>query len=456
MSNTTTAQKLAASDLDPSFGEAGIKPITDPENPALNLTIFSCGINAEDQKIYVSCDSSSYPHSRTPYIVRLLPDGQIDTTFGLNGYASPPLGDPQKHQSLLTGTFVFGTNGDVTCMGSVTTLDFQHVYIGATRLTASGSVDTAFGDNGFEVYWLPSSHQIDSAEKLRNIQSDTTFRSMSEAYTTRGVTRQADGKILFLALLMDRPHTAAYLARIDTNGKLDTSFGPNGNGLVPIEDAATLPPYAMQYWTYSVDRTGGLTIMGTQTHDTNQTTKAVVFRYDANGTLDATFNGSGVVFIEDGTADYSGVDVKTLDDGAVIILLNHRTRSPLDHRTQVVKLLATGERDQAFNGGKPVTIDFPLFSYYAYSLILDESKRIITSGNKVEKKSGVNEIIMGCQARLLPNGALDSNFGEQGTASYEKFTELVANIVQNRKDILAIGQYRSGAKAAHVIGKFIG
>lgn len=74
------------------------------------------------------------------YIIRLLPDGSIDTGFGLNGLSS--------FAEFSAKTINIQSDGTIVMGGDVGADLFQLRQMGLSRLLSDGTVDTAFGSNG--------------------------------------------------------------------------------------------------------------------------------------------------------------------------------------------------------------------------------------------------------------------------------------------------------------------
>lgn len=153
-------------------------------------------------KIVVSCGS---------VVVRLMPDGSMDYSFGTGGFAT------------LTHYFngmAIQNDGKILLAGGNNEFVVQ-------RLDTLGSVDNSFGNGGVVI----------------------TLRCFNNSYyspVARWVLQQADGRIL--AGGSARYGTNAdygdfAIARYNSNGTPDTSFGQNMPGLYGTTAPQVLPPY---------------------------------------------------------------------------------------------------------------------------------------------------------------------------------------------------------------------
>ena len=104
------------------------------------------------------------------------------------------------------------------------------------------------------------------------------------------VAVQPDGKILVAGntpvVTNSGTSYAAFLARYNTNGSLDTSF--SGDGVI-------LTPRTNAYSTFNglaIESDGKIVVAGIATNASDQFGLA---RYNSDGTLDTTFSGDGMV-----------------------------------------------------------------------------------------------------------------------------------------------------------------
>ncbi len=144
--------------------------------------------------------------------VRLLPDGQVDTSFGDNGatiVAVIPAANTvcnsialQPDGSIVMGRYIINT------VDSVAARRFA-----AAQLLSNGLVDTSFGDNGFKY--------IDTIMPVGNSYDDECS----------SIALQPDGKIVMGGYTRFVYFAAA---RLLSNGQLDTSFGINGSLYLPV------------------------------------------------------------------------------------------------------------------------------------------------------------------------------------------------------------------------------
>jgi len=236
-------------------------------------------------------------------VVRLNSDGTIDTSFANNGTAVIDFGDSSDFaKSMIVqddGSIVvagFSDNGGDLSDYSKTN-DFAMV-----RLLQGGSLDESFGQSG---YVLTDFGDSDYASE---------------------VVIQADGKILVAGFGYMFPEgypvdfPAMLLARYNTNGTLDTTFGSNGytfhNSGIRNEHgkAIALTPEGQILMTGDV-------YVGAKTSSNNLSTNGDydigIIRFNTDGSLDESFGNNGLITIDaQGNESVENIHVK--DDQIIV------------------------------------------------------------------------------------------------------------------------------------------
>ncbi|HEY0009454.1 MAG TPA: fibronectin type III domain-containing protein, partial [Tepidisphaeraceae bacterium] len=200
---------------------------------------------SEDGQLLIATTASS-GGSRGVLLVRLDGEtGQADTSFGINGFsflsAEIPDGAGGDRLFANVGDMALQPDGKIVLVGLVAHNRFEggisllSKSSGALRLNADGTLDTSFGDGGLRSIPLAGQREAPWAEhELTDYQRETA----------RSVLIQPDGSII-LAGSMTRyfvfdPSQGSlgrrelgrdlYIAKLDADGDLDTSFGDEGSG----------------------------------------------------------------------------------------------------------------------------------------------------------------------------------------------------------------------------------
>lgn len=91
--------------------------------------------------------------------------------------------------------------------------------------------------------------------------------------------------------------------RYDSDGSLDTTF--DGDGIM-VHDAAAGASFNDEGLAIAVDSSGRILVSGSSSNGSN--TDMVIWRYNSDGSLDATFGGDGIV-VHNGAAGGDGTDI---------------------------------------------------------------------------------------------------------------------------------------------------
>ena len=227
----------------PDYGTEMVPPVvTSPPNqafPGADSTVYGLTVQADNRTIIVG-EFLSYNATPRNRIARLNVNGSIDTSFnpgsGANGFigAIAPNG---------TGQYIIG--GGFTSYNSVPRAR-------VARINGSGGLDTTFssglGPNG-SVWAIV-------------VQPDGKAIIAGEFTTVNGTTRQR-------------------IARLNTNGSLDTTFDPTANGPDGTVWALALQP-------------DGKILIGGEFLMTGGTLRGGIARLNSDGTLDTGFDpGAG-------------------------------------------------------------------------------------------------------------------------------------------------------------------
>jgi uncharacterized delta-60 repeat protein len=157
-------------------------------------------------------------------LIRLDQDGAMDTSFGVGGAAALPMAFVAQH-------FVIESSGDIALIGTVTRPDGSSAAV--ARLTSDGQPDPSFGTNGLVVLPTP----VD--------RSGNPLTSLSPG----GLAIQPNGAIVLTvrcgpaASGPESIFTSSVLERVTASGVPDTSFGQNGQMLIGLgETVGTFDP----------------------------------------------------------------------------------------------------------------------------------------------------------------------------------------------------------------------
>lgn len=207
------------------------------------------------------------------------------------------------------------------------------------------------------------------------------------------------------------------LIRLKPDGTLDSSFGDAGVlAATSLQLGVEFDEMKVMSMTFQSD--GMLLvsagIRSSRTHESNW----VLFRLDAGGELDTTFNASGVVILGEQPSLASYFDSRKLlvvaKDGAIFATDRRESLAP-DPDTIIAKVLANGKLDPTFGQDGLLTISGNVHKVID-DLAFDGEGRLVLVGQaeKLPPRS-IHDPARGFITRYLANGTLDSSFGTAGS-----------------------------------------
>jgi uncharacterized delta-60 repeat protein len=251
-----------------------------------------------------------------------------------------------------------------------------HVEVLETRIVPSaGDFDTSFANNGVALV------------------------SGVNAQLMKDMVQQADGKIIAAGRANANSTQEFGLSRFNPDGSLDLSFGVNGHVVTDLGLRDEINGVALQ-------SDGKIVAVGvTRFFDV-----WVVARYNANGSLDPTFGSGGFVTTDLLPGTEVPYDVAVQPDGK-IVAVGHAEAGGGVTRFAVVRYNLDGSLDTTFNGsGFVLTADFGNSIAYPTKVLLQPDAKIVALGHS--SLSGGNTSF--ATARYNANGTLDASFGTNG------------------------------------------
>ena len=267
-------------------------------------------------------------------LVRYLPDGTLDTSFGDGGKVVTDLKRPDTAiQRAIPYAATLQQNGKIVVAGFryvSDALDSQQLVV--IRYTSLGKLDTTFGVGGFFSLETGTSVAYDAvvepdgkiavAGKLGYdtlLLRLTSEGNLDRAFGTGGiVTHPLGGEEASVALAENNRYLLASggdLARFNQDGTLDTSFNPRFEGNYKATTLALQTDGRMVVGATRVASYGsGLT---SQTSPVSQY-EIVIQRFLEDGTVDTSFGRDGVVVIGEGGSRAMS-DLAVQPDGKIVV-----------------------------------------------------------------------------------------------------------------------------------------
>ncbi len=291
--------------------------------------------------------------------------GDLDRTFGGDGTVVTDVGGDDYPSDV-----VVQRDGKIVVVG-VSFLPIGSAFV-VTRYTASGALDRTFGDGGI---------------------SRPDFGGLGWGMA---VASQADGKIV-VAGQGTRPggNFDFVLARYNADGSLDASF--DGDGRVFTDFGYSDGAYGL-----AIQPDGKIVAVGNaRSGSSRDTNEFGVARYNPDGSLDTTFDGDGKVLTAFTPLTDVAVDAVVQPDGKIVVggYAGFSFTPPHNPRYALARYNADGSLDAGFDGDGKVESSS---GTYTEDLALQGDGKILLAGNGI--------------TRYNRNGSVDSSFGEGGKA----------------------------------------
>ncbi|MFN8487969.1 MAG: hypothetical protein U0350_10275 [Caldilineaceae bacterium] len=373
-----------------------------------------------DGKLVVAVAGSYGVLSRGNFdLVRLLPNGAMDTAFGNHGHATLDLQDPQGES---VNTVAILPDEKILVTGNLRTDDDPVVM----RWNSNGTLDTTLDGNGWRLLNPPQDHRL---------ASFTAFL-------------QPDGKLVLAGttyLFQNQPHQLA-LVRLTNAGAFDPTFAAAGQFLFsPGNSGAN---------AVAVQPDGKILVGGYTSHDSKDAVSDwALLRYNPDGALDPTFNGAGEIIT--GFNSIRGnawiKDLTLQPDGKIVVA--GRIDGPQE-AASVVRYNVDGALDPTFGAQGVLSPTLALMlDETRHPLALQPDGKMVVGGNRyIDSKDSFSLV------RLLPDGALDPTFGNTGqvTTAFDQAAQLKALALQPDGKIVAVGYFfdRTTYASAFVILRY--
>lgn len=305
-------------------------------------------------------------------VLKYKSNGTLDAAFGNGGRASLPATSIDK----VAGMVVL-PNGKIVIGGSssVDTGTGFKLHFSLLRFTPDGLVDSTFGTGGKVVY--PSlSDDRDSMAAL---------------------SLQVDGKFVMAGDTGNPTPNTVVVLRANSDGSLDSTFDGDGIKLIPI-GSSSISDYAAGSL---IQPDGKIVIVG-NAWETGR--DVLLIRLNDDGTFDQGFGGDGIITTRIlGQASF-GYAVALQADGKLVVA------GGVLSAFLVVRFNANGSLDTTFDNDGLNYMSFGGTRSYPSSLAIQKNGRIVLGGY-ADGPSTTDHFAL---ARFTVDGALDTSFGGDG------------------------------------------
>jgi len=344
-------------------------------------------------------------------LARFNADGSIDRSFGVDGKVTTDMGSGLRQEEALA--VAIQSDGKIVVVGDAA-IDTAPPAprlpstFAIARYNSDGSLDTGFGTGG---------------RVSGNVNG-----------IARAVAIQPDGKIVLagdfeIALSNGTFASDIVIARFNANGSLDLPFGTSGTGQV----ATDIGSAANSGRNVVLQPNGAIVVSGTPQCSQPGCIHTDVVRYNANGTLDASFGSGGKLTLAD--VDVGQGLVRQTDGKLVLVGTIVQATAPATSRHVLMRRLADGSADPGFGTGGTAGTTLSE-SASANGVALQADGKVVVVGTRAFSPNA-NFIV----ARYHGDGSLDTGFANAGALSIDffGFTDIGENVLVQPDGRIVVG-----------------
>lgn len=348
-----------------------------------------CSAIQADGKIIVA-GTSHFNQNSILSACRYNVDGSIDTTFGTSGFFKL---NTQLYDGINTievdanGKILLGLNNSATVI----------------RLNNNGTFDSTFGSGGFAIITSTFSSVADI-----KILPDNSILVAGNIFVNSGTVTS----------------TNFMLAKLNANGTLATTFGTNG--ITTLTSTANYD----QLFLVDAQADGKIVTIGNFSNGTNNR-DTVIFKTNANGILDTSFNTTGVFTIGIPNTDDVPVGLQIQNDGKILFAMNYE----LNNKAYVVRITPAGLVDSSFDSDGIIYLNTSLINSVGALKVLS-NQQILVGGTKENTTADFTLL------KYNSNGSLNTTFGTNGKVTSDFFNNhdvLSGLLISNDNYLIATG-----------------
>lgn len=399
----------------------------------------------------------------------LFSQGGLDKTFASTGKIVRSI---TPGFDFTTATAV-QTDGKILVTGYVSNGSVDFMLL---RFNMNGTLDTAFGDSGTVISDFGKSEiamamvlqpdgkiilagqanpvsNADFALARYNTDGslDATFGNGGMATAAIGqyddiaqaITLQSDGRIVVAGYSGAYPNYDFSLARFKANGIIDSSFSSDGRIIMPIGTGSDIAT------AVKIQANGKIVVAGRFVAKGEY--DIAVVRLHPDGSLDFDFGSTGVIRTSIGSVDDMGSAIAIQPDQKIIVGGSANTGSYSDFA--IVRYDTAGALDNSFSGDGKQTIAIGSDNDGANAMALQPDGKIMLGG--FAKIGMYNQFAL---ARVDADGTIDSTFGHHGKTSFAMGNNndmVLAMALQSDGKIIAAGFSNNGSNYDLALARYI-
>jgi uncharacterized delta-60 repeat protein len=380
--------------LDNTFGTNG-KVITDLSSSSTDYAYD--GIRLADDKILVA-GLTNFSGSDNNLLIKYLPNGQLDTSFGINGISIIKFGNDRSQVRKIATQ----SDGKIILAGrSSASLT---AYATIARINSDGTLDTTFGTNGY-------------TKKVSGSESDI-----------QSLIILPDDKIIVVGYVLNN-NADIQVIKLNADGSYDNSFGTNGIAVINFD--------SLSQRAFCSVMNGDKILIGGVVYNPNES--SLLLQLNPNGSIDNSFGVNGYSYAQFGSNPYNRYDrflsIKIFENK--IYGVGSRAVDSFNNSINLAKFTIDGLLDTSFSDDGKLLIDTSSKIDFINDLNILQDNSILLAGVSSTSSSSSGLLI-----KLKPDGNYKINFGVNGIISSANFTT-IQKVIINETNIIAIGNINS-------------
>ena len=350
--------------LDDAYGESGVSILSDINAKQI---VNTTSIDSNDTLWVAGIDDDT---NAKPFIGAITDQAALFTNFNSTGYLTvDEITEASNDKSMKLIQLSNGAQAGKYMLASTAETNGV-IKLVLTRFTSTGAIDTSFSETGHKEIAIELNSQHVALAELNN------------------------GNLLLAGTKKTTNGSQGFVAKVDQDGSLDTTFATGGIYVTNIEntEALTLSDIA-------ITNSNNIVAVGTATQSGNAQSFAMMLT--THGVLATSFGTEGVLLGLTGE-DFSKIHI---DNNEIFIAGELVTGA--DSALIALKLNLTGNELFRYSG-----TDTPNINNKVASVLTDSSGAIYLVANLVATPDKANVV------RLLSSGSLDTSFADNGVGQY--------------------------------------
>ncbi len=259
------------------------------------------------------------------------------------------------------------------------------------KLNQDGKIDDTFGNNGKIIL-----------SKVLNSKGKDYAESMA---------LDSEQKILITGYFFNGKNFDSYILKLDTNGKIDKSFGKRGklifNGIATNNPKANLSDISRSIF---VDKSQNIYIAGSAWNRKNY--QVFIIKINRDGKVDSSFGKNGIAQFDDIAIKYSDDHISAVYEKNGKIYIAGWSVSRKNKKTFVIRIDQNGNLDNDFGEQGKVILDE---NSYPNSMVVDENENIFVVGDIEKGKLDLDAYLI----KLNKEGKFDNSFVDNGKILFD-------------------------------------